>query len=91
MLDELVIRLIIARVIEQAWEDAINFKKYKSDYVTGEVLKSREDATAWFHDREFEMMCDILAVDIDSIREELAKVQKKKLKKLTNQPALEIV
>lgn len=88
---ELILRMVLAGVIEQAWEDATNYKKYKSDYVNGETLKNREEATAWFAGREFEMMCDILEVDIDSIRQELTRVQKKKLKKLTNQPALEIV
>lgn len=90
---ELILKMILAGVIEQAWEDATNYKTYKSEYVNGETQKNREEATAWIAGKEFEMMCDILEVDIVSIRQNLANVQKMKLDKLklTNQPALEIL
>lgn len=84
---EFILRMVLAGVIEQAWDDATNFKTYKSEYVNNETRENRESATAWFAGKEFEMMCDILEVDIKSIREELERLQKKKMDKisLTNQ------
>jgi hypothetical protein len=84
---ELILKMVLAGVIEQAWDDATNFKTYKSDYVNFQTQENRENATAWFAGKEFEMMCDIVEVDIKCIREELERVQKNKMDKirLTNQ------
>jgi hypothetical protein len=55
--------------------------------VNTQTQENRESATAWFAGKEFEMMCDIVEVDIKCIREELERVQKNKMDKikLTNQ------
>jgi hypothetical protein len=82
-----ILKMVLAGVIEQAWDDATNFKTYKSEYVNTQTQENRESATAWFAGKEFEMMCDIVEVDIKCIREELERVQKNKMDKikLTNQ------
>lgn len=66
-------RSVMCRVIEQAWEDALNVKKYKSDYVNEETQKNREQAREWFAGEEFEMWCGALGIDYESIRELLAR------------------
>jgi hypothetical protein len=60
-------------VIEQSWEDALNFKNYKSDYVQQEIDKSRDEAIEWFAGEEFETWCGALGLDYESIRELLNK------------------
>jgi hypothetical protein len=66
-------RSVMCRVIEQSWEDALNVKKYKSDYVQEEVDRSREEAREWFAGEEFEMWCGALGIDYEAIRELLAR------------------
>jgi hypothetical protein len=66
-------RSVMCKVIEQSWEDALNFKKYKSDYVQQEIDKSREEAIEWFAGEEFETWCGALGLDYESIRELLSR------------------
>ena len=66
-------RSVMCRVIEQSWEDALNFKNYKSDYVQQEIDKSRDEAIEWFAGEEFETWCGALGLDYESIRELLNK------------------
>jgi len=63
----------MCRVIEQSWEDALNVKKYKSNYVNEETQRNREDARDWFAGGEFETWCGALGLDHESIRELLAR------------------
>jgi hypothetical protein len=64
-------RCVMCRVIEQAWEDALNVKKYKSDYVNEETQKNREQAREWFAGEEFERWGEALGQDVDLYREHL--------------------
>ena len=66
-------RSLLSRIIEQTWEDALNFKEYKNPYTQEEINKNRRDALLWFASDEFLQWCGALGLDDEAILEELKK------------------
>jgi len=66
-------RSLLSRIIEQTWEDALNFKEYKNPYTEEEINKNRRDALLWFASDEFLQWCGALGLDDEAILEELKK------------------
>lgn len=66
-------RSLLSRIIEQSWEDALNFKEYKNPYTQEEIKKNRRDALIWFASDEFLQWCGALGLDDEAILEQLKK------------------
>ena len=66
-------RSLLSRIIEQTWEDALNFKQYKNPYTCEEIRTNRRDALLWFASDEFLQWCGALGLDDEAILEELKK------------------
>ena len=66
-------RSLLSRIIEQTWEDALNFKQYKNPYTCEEIRTNRRDALLWFASDEFLQWCGALGLDDEAILNELKK------------------